>query len=313
MKKIQIKHLKNIYRLLVETYNQFLDDKGFKMSAALSYYAAFSLGPLLIIVISIAGFIFGEEAARGELAGQMEGLMGHEGAELMQTVINGAANTSTGIISTILSIVFLVLGSVAVFLELQESLNIIWGVEQKPGRALKNLIKNRINSFSMVIATGFLLAVSLLINSLISLMYNFLGKMFDSYLPLLDILNIVSSFVVVTILFAMIFKYLPDIIISWKYVWLGAVITSTLFSIGKYLIGLYLGNSSYSSTYGAAASFVILFIWIYYSGIILFFGAEFTQVLRRKYGKFELKADSDGILIPKVSELIKSSYKKLLK
>ncbi|MDQ3020939.1 MAG: YihY/virulence factor BrkB family protein [Bacteroidota bacterium] len=313
MKKIQKNYLKNIYQLLVETFNQFLDDKGFKMSAALSYYAAFSLGPLLIIIISIAGFIFGEEAARGELAIQMENLVGHDGAVLIQTIVKGAANTSTGIISTVISVVFLVLGSLAVFLELQESLNIIWGVEQKPGRVLKNLIKNRINSFSMVIATGFLLAISLLINSFISLLYNYLGKMFDDYLPVLDILNIVSSFVVVTLLFALIFKYLPDVIISWKYVWLGSIITSVLFSIGKYLIGLYLGKSSYSSTYGAAASFVILFIWIYYSGIILFFGAEFTQVLRRKYGKVELKPDSDGLLIPKISELIKSSYEKITK
>jgi membrane protein len=310
MKKIRINLLRNIYRLLAETYSQFLDDKGFKMSAALSYYAAFSLGPFLIIIISIAGFIFGEEAARGQLVGQMEKLMGHDGAVLIQTIIKGAANTSTGIISTALSIIFLVLGSVGVFLELQESLNIIWGVEMKPGRGLWGLIKNRINSFAMVVTTGFLLMVSLVINSLISLLYNYLGKFFDNYLPVLDILNNISSFIVITILFALIFKYLPDVIISWKYVWLGAAITSVFFSVGKYFIGLYLGNSSYGSTYGAAASLVILFIWIYYSGILLFFGAEFTQVFRRKYGKFKLKPDSDGLLIPKVSQLIKSSYKK---
>ena len=162
----------------------------------------------------------------------------------------------------------------------------------------------------MVITTGFLLIISLVINSFITLAYNYFGNIFSSILPLADVLNIVSSFIVVTLLFALIYKYLPDVILSWKYVWYGAIITAFLFSIGKYLIGLYLGNSSYSSTYGAAASMVILFIWIYYSGLILFFGAEFTQVLRNKYGESTILPYKDSIKIPKVSELIKESVEK---
>ncbi len=310
MKSLKKNFFRNTFDLIVETYYQFLDDKGFKMAAALSYYAAFSLGPMLIMIISIAGFIFGEEAARGEIVKEFENLMGKDGAVMIETIIKGAANKTTGIIATIISLFLLILGSLAVFVELQESLNIIWGVELRPGRAIMTLLKTRLTSLYMVITTGFLLIISLVINSFITLAYNYFGNIFSSILPLADVLNIVSSFIVVTLLFALIFKYLPDVLLAWKYVWLGAIITSLLFSIGKYLIGLYLGNSSYSSTYGAAASMVILFIWIYYSGLILFFGAEFTQVLRNKYGESSIIPDRDSIKIPKVSELIKQSVEK---
>ena len=277
------------------------------MAAALSYYTAFSFGPLLIIVISIAGLIFGEEAARGEISNQITYLIGKDSADMIQIIIKGASNVSTGIFAGILSIILLILGSVAVFIELQESLNIIWGVESKPGRGIWGFIKNRLISFSMVIVTGFLLMISLLINSLINLLSNFINDNIKDFLPMTEIINFITSFVVITLLFAMIFKYLPDVLISWKYVWFGAVITSLLFSIGKYLIGFYLGNSSYTSTYGAAASVVVLFVWIYYSGIILFFGAEFTQVYRSEFSKSHIKPDVDGIVIPKVSELVKKA------
>ena len=297
---------KLIWKLLVNTGDQFIDDKGFKMAAALSYYAAFSVGPLLMIVISIAGIFFGEDAARGEISRQITYLVGQDSAELIESIIKGASNKTTGIIAGIVSIIFLILGSIGVFLELQESLNIIWGVELKPGRGIWGFIKNRLVSFSMVIATGFLMMVSLLINSIIYLLYNYVNSYFDNILPASEAINIISSFIIITLLFAMIFKYLPDVLISWKYVWFGAVLTSILFAIGKYFIGLYLGNSTFSSTYGAAASLMIMFIWIYYSGIILFFGAEFTQVYRNRFSDTELLPDSDGIKITKVSELIKA-------
>jgi membrane protein len=287
-----------------------LDDKAFKMAAALSYYAAFSMGPLLIIVIAIAGFIFGEEAARGQLFYEMKNMIGSDGAQMLETIIKGAANTSTGIIATIISILFLVLGSAGVFLELQESLNIIWGVELKPGRGIWGFIKNRLVSFSMVVATGFLLMVSLIISSVITILNNYMDDKFPALIPVAFVLNNLASFTVITIMFALIYKVLPDVNISWRYVWLGAGITSFLFAIGKYLIGLYLGSSSYSSTYGAAASLVILFLWIYYSGLILFFGAELTQLYRKKYSDVKLTADSDGIIVPKVSELLKKAVEK---
>ncbi len=297
---------KDIKEMIYETVDQFIDDKGFKMSAALSFYASFSLGPLLLIVISVAGIFYGEEAAKGEISKQITYLIGKDGAEMIQTIVKGASNKVTGIFAGIVSLIFLILGSIAVFLELQESLNTIWGIESRPGRGIWGFIKNRLVSFSMVVATGFLLMVSLIINSLIYLTYNFLGNYFNIILPASEAVNIISSFIVITLLFAMIFKYLPDAIISWKYVWFGAVITSVFFSIGKYFIGLYLGNSSYSSTYGAAASIVILFIWIYYSGIILYLGAEFTQIFRKRFSKAELQPDIDGVILPKISELLKN-------
>lgn len=299
--------VKNIWSLLTQTYNEFLDDKAFKMAAALSYYAAFSLGPVLIIVIAIAGFFFGDDAARGEIFNQVRYLVGSDGAQMVETILKGAEDKSTGILAAIFSLLLLVLGAAGVFIELQESLNIIWGVDPKPGRGIWGFIKTRLTSFSMIAATGFLLIVSLIINTAITALNNYLGVYFNIVIPGADILNMITSFIVISLLFAMIFKYLPDVIISWSYVWLGAVITSALFSLGKYLIGLYLGNSSFSSTYGAAASLVILFIWVYYSGLILFFGAEFTQVYRKRFSNIELKPGVDGIIIPKVSQLVKQS------
>lgn len=302
--------LKAIPSLIAEAYYEMLDDKALKMAAALSYYAAFSMGPLLIIVIAIAGFIFGEEAARGQLFYELKNMIGSDGAQMLETIIKGAANATTGIVATVLSVVFLVLGSIGVFVELQESLNIVWGVEPRPGRGIRGFIKLRIVSFAMVVATGFLLMISLVINSAIALLNEFMAEMFPSLIPVAFILNNAASLIVITILFALIYKVLPDVLISWRYVWLGAIITSVLFSIGKYLIGIYLGSSSYASTYGAAASLVIIFVWIFYSGLILFFGAELTQVYRKRYSGKELVASGDGVVVPKVSELVKTATDK---
>jgi membrane protein len=195
-------------------------------------------------------------------------------------------------------------------MELQESLNIIWGVELKPGRGIWGFIKNRLVSFSMVIATGFLLMVSLVISSAITLINMYMSEKFPTLIPLAFIFNNAASLIVITLLFALIYKVLPDVFISWKFVWLGAIITSVLFTIGKYLIGLYLGSSSFSSTYGAAASLVVLFVWIYYSGLILFFGAELTQVYRKRFTSDALTADSDGVIVTKVSDLVKNAVNK---
>jgi membrane protein len=302
--KFKIKHIPS---LIVQAYYEMLDDKGFKMAAALSYYAAFSLGPLLIIVIAIAGFVFGEDAAKGQIFDEMKSLIGPDGAIMLETIVKGASDKTTGIFATIFSVILLVLGSVGVFVELQESLNIIWGVEPMPGRGIWGFIKTRLVSFSMVVATGFLLMISLVINSAIILLNAYVGEMFPALVPMAFIFNNAASFIVITLLFAMIYKVLPDVFISWRYVWLASLLTSALFVIGKYLIGLYLGSSSYSSTYGAAASLVVLFVWIYYSGLILFFGAEFTQVYRKRYSGVKLIAGGDGIIVPKVSDLLKTA------
>ncbi len=297
-------------KLLADSVSQFMDDKGLKMSAALSYYTAFSLGPMLLIVISFVGLFFGEDNARIGIVNEATKLIGSDGANMLNTIIKGASNPSTGIFAAVLSIILLIFGAVSVFIELQESLNIIWGVELKPGRSLRNFIRTRIVSFSMVIASSFILMVSLIADSVLTLVNKYLGNMFPSIIPMAEIYNYVASFLIITVLFALIFKYLPNVRISWKYVWIGAIVTSFLFFIGKYLIGLYLGRSSYSSTYGAAASLVILFVWIYYSGVILYLGAEITYLYRIRYGEKPLEPDREGILITKVSVLIKESVKK---
>jgi membrane protein len=309
MIKATIAKAKLIFSLVGETYSEMLDDKVFKMTAALSYYTLLSLSPLLIIVIAIAGFIFGEEAARGQIVAQMEGLIGHAGAEVVQLIIQNASAPASGIVATIISIVVIILGSLGAFIELKESLNIIWGVEPKPGKPILSLIKTRIGAFSMVLVIGFLLIVSLIISALLSGFGDYLGRSMPALLPVLEIINFIVSFIIIAILFAMMYKYLPDVIISWKYVWMSAVITSLLFGLGKYLIGLYLGSSSYNSTFGAAGSLVVMMVWLNYSSLILFFGAELTQVYRRRFSPTPLMADKDGILIPKVSQLVKEKMK----
>lgn len=291
--------------LLGATYNEMLDDKVFKMTASLSYYTLFSIAPLLLIVIAIAGSIFGEEAARGEIVYQIEGLVGKSGAEVVQSLIKSAAFETGGLFATIISIVIILLGAMGVFIELKESLNIIWGVEPRPGKPILQLIKFRIGAFSMILIMGFLLLVSLMLSTLIVILNTYMGKNFPVLLPAVEIMNIVLSFAIITLLFAMIFKFLPDVILHWRYVWIGAIITSAFFSGGKYLIGLYLGSSTFSSAFGAAGSLVVLLVWLNYSALILFFGAEFTQLYRKRYSDVPLTAKKDAIVIPKISELVK--------
>ncbi|HEY6171932.1 MAG TPA: YihY/virulence factor BrkB family protein [Candidatus Kapabacteria bacterium] len=291
--------------LLGATYNEMLDDKVFKMTASLSYYTLFSIAPLLLIVIAIAGSIFGEEAARGEIVYQIEGLVGKSGAEVVQSLIKSAAFETSGLFATIISIVIILLGAMGVFIELKESLNIIWGVEPRPGKPILQLIKFRIGAFSMVLIMGFLLLVSLMLSTLIVILNTYMGNNFPVLLPAVEIMNIILSFAVTTLLFAMIFKFLPDVLLHWKYVWIGAIMTSLLFSGGKYLIGLYLGSSSFSSAFGAAGSLVVLLVWLNYSALILFFGAEFTQLYRKRYSDVPLTSKKDAIIIPKISELVK--------
>jgi membrane protein len=212
-------------------------------------------------------------------------------------------------LATIISIVIILLGSMGVFVELKESLNIIWGVEPRPGKPIFKLIKTRIGAFSMVLIMGFLLLVSLMMSALIVILNKYLGAHFPVLLPVIEILNIIVFFTIITFLFAMIFKFLPDVVLSWRYVWRGAIITSLLFSFGKYLIGLYLGSNPYSSIFGAAGSLVVLLLWVNYSSLILFFGAEFTQLYRKRYSDEPLQANKDAILITKVSELVKEEMR----
>lgn len=282
---IKIK-IKGIWNFTKDVFDKFIDDKCPKLGAALSFYTIFSVAPILVISISVAALMFGKDAARGEVIEQMRGLVGYDGARVIQTTLRNAQYSAKSLITIMTGFVALVIGSTVVFVELQDSLNIIWKVKPRPSRSMiKGLLRDRIQSFAMVIATGFLLLVSLIVSAVISSINNYVSITFFS-IPkfLLDLSNIVISLLMTFILFMMIFKILPDVQIKLKHVWVGALVTSVLFVLGKYLIGLYIGTSGLSSTYGAAGSLVIFLLWVYYSAQILFLGAEFTQVYANKYG-----------------------------
>jgi membrane protein len=278
---------KSIWYFIKDVFEKFIDDKAPKLGAALSFYTLFSLAPLLIIAISVAGSIFGRRAARGEIVEQIKSLIGEEGARVVQTALRNAHLGHESGVALIISVATLVIGSTIVFVDLQESLDMVWKVKPKPGRGMiKGLLKDRIRSFAVVIGTGFLLLVSLIVSAVISAINNYVSEQFFE-LPVyyLQISNLFVSLFIIFLLFMMLFKFLPDVDIKWKHVWVGALVTAVLFVFGKYLIGLYLGTSTLSSTYGAAGSLVIVLLWVYYSTQILFLGAEFTQVYVEKYGE----------------------------
>ncbi len=277
-------HARNAWSITKETANQWIDDDCMRLSAALSYYTIFSLGPLLILAISVAGFFLGAEAARGELSYQLTGLLGEEGAKAVEGIVAGAREEKSGVIATIVGFVILIIGATGVFAELKSALNFIWHAAPPKSSGVVAFLRARLLSFAMVLAIGFLLLVSLLLNAAVAIT----GKFMNGFLPLPEValqgLTTLASFLVITILFALIFKVLPDKDVKWRDVWIGAAITSVLFSIGKLLIGLYLGKSSVASTFGASGSVVIILVWSYYSSLILFIGAEFTEVYSRRHG-----------------------------
>lgn len=278
-------NIKTILDLLKETFSEWNKDKASRLAAALAYYTVFSLAPLLIIVIAIAGSVFGEEAARGELVGQIQGLVGRDGAEFIETAIQNASQPTTGTIASIISVVVLLFGASGVFAELQDALNTVWEVQPKPERGIINFIRTRFLSFTMVLGVGFLLLVSLVISTALTALISYFSHLLPAGIEFISQLaNFIASFAITTLVFGLIYKVLPDVKIAWSDVWIGAAITSVLFSIGRYLLGQYLGNSSFGSTYGAAGSLVVILAWVYYAAQILFFGAEFTQVYARRCG-----------------------------
>jgi membrane protein len=275
-------NLKVLVELLKETVKEWQEDKASRLAAALAYYTAFSIAPLLIIVIAIAAVVFGEQAAQGQIVSQIQSLVGREGAEAIQSMIQNSRKPTTGTIATIISIGILLFGATNVFAQLQDALNTIWEVAPKPG--VKGLVKARFVSFTMILGVGFLLLVSLVLSTVLAILGNYLGSLLPNLHFFWSILNFMISFGIIALLFALIYKFLPDVKITWGDVRVGAAITALLFTIGKSLLGLYLANSSVGSTYGAAGSFVVLLLWVNYSAQILLFGAEFTQVYANKYG-----------------------------
>ena len=273
-----------IFRLIKEAFKEYQADKVSTLAASLAYYTVFSLAPLLIIAIAITGAVFGEEAARGEIVGQIQGLVGNEGAKIIETAIENANRPDVSSIASIFSIIALLFGASGVFAQLQEALNNVWEVTAKPKQGIMGFIRKRILSFSAVLGVGFLLLVSLIFSAGLSALNHYVSGLIPGLEILWQILNFVISFGIVTLLFALIYKFLPDVKIQWKDVWIGAIITSLLFGIGKDILGVYLGRGTFGSTYGAAGSLVILLAWVYYSAQILLFGAELTEVYSRRFG-----------------------------
>jgi len=259
------------------------------MGAALAYYTIFALTPGLVIVMALAGLLLGS-AAESRIIGQIHELIGEQGAKAIEATVQSARATTPGTAAIGLALITLVFGLWGVFGELQDGLNTIWGVTPKPGRRVRAIVKERFWSFATVVGTGFLLLVSLVVTAWLAAVGTYVSHLLPAPALALEALNTVISLTVITGAFALIFKLLPDVRIAWRDVWLGAAVTSLLFTIGKFLIGLYLGKSAVASAYGAAGSLVIIVVWVYYSAQILLFGAEFTKVWTKRRGSgFEVE------------------------
>lgn len=283
-------NLKSLWSLTREAVKQWSDDYAPSMGAALAYYTIFSIAPLLVIVIAVAGFFFGEKAASGQIFDQLRGLLGEHGASTIQAAVASASQTGHGLFAAIAGIVALLLGATTVFNELQTDLDRIWDTPKPEKTGIWGMIRSKVLSFGVVLGIGFLLLVSLVLSAGISALGKFWSGWFPGWEIVLQAINFVVSFAVVTGLFALIYKLLPRCHIGWHDVWIGATVTSLLFSIGKFLIGLYLGRSSVASSFGAAGSLVIVLLWIYYSAQIFLLGAEFTRAYSYRHGSRSGKA-----------------------
>lgn len=271
--------------LLKNTISEFNDDNAIKLSASLSYYTIFAIPPLMIIIITLCGFFFGKDAVTGELYGQINRLVGNDAAIQIQNAIKNVELSDSNAFAAIFGGVMLLIGASGVFAEIQSSINFIWGLKAKPNKGLKKFIQNRLMSFSMIVSVGFLLLVSLLVNSVMDLLSAKLRSYFqEGTIYIFYVLNLLLVFAIITLLFTIIFRTLPDGKIRWKDAFIGSSFTAVLFMVGKFAIGLYLGNSTVASVYGAAGSIIIILVWVYYSAIILYFGAEFTKVYAKAYG-----------------------------
>ncbi|WP_316813773.1 YihY/virulence factor BrkB family protein [Pedobacter heparinus] len=276
---------KGIWKVVKETFTGFSEHKVTKLSGSLAYYTVFSMAPLLVVIISLCGLFLGKEAAQGEIYHQLAGFMGKETALQLQEIVSKAAIGDKDRIAFIVGIVTLLIGATTVFADIQESINTIWGLKPKPKRGWLKMLQNRFLSFSVIVSLGFILLVSLAITTILDGFSTRLQARFsDVSVVLFYILNQLLTLVLISLIFAVIFKVLPDAIIKWRDVLSGAVVTAILFMLGKFAISIYIGQSDVGSTYGAAGSLVILLLWTYYSSIILYLGAEFTKAYAVAYG-----------------------------
>ncbi|WP_437191318.1 YihY/virulence factor BrkB family protein [Planctomicrobium sp. SH527] len=283
-----------LIRILREAGEHWVADKASRLGAALAYYTIFSLAPLLVIMIGVAGLIFGKEAAQGQVTDQISHLVGKEGGQAIQAIIENANQPQTGSLAAVLGVLMLLLGAAGVFGQLQDALNTIWEVQAKPGGGIWGFVRSRFLSFSMVLGVAFLLLISLIVSSALAAVGPLLGDWKTSGIG--QLVTFSFDVIVISVLFALIFKFLPDAKVAWRDVWFGAVVTSFLFSLGKSLIALYLGRAGITSAYGAAGSFAALLVWLYYASQIFLFGAELTRAYANRLGsRIEPKEHAEAV------------------
>ena len=282
-----------VFKLLKTTAQEWYKDKALRLSAAMAYYSIFSIAPLLVIALSMAGLVFGPDAVRGHLDEQLEAVMSPQAAESLQSMVKSASKPSDSILNAILGFGILLVGASGVFAQLKDALNTIWEVKEKPGSGgVMTFLRQRLLNFGMVLVIGFLLLTSLVLTTALAAVNGYFDRIFALPPAVWGVAAFLVSFSIVTLLFAFIFKVLPDAQIKWRHVWIGATVTAALFEVGKFALSWYLGRESTSSSFGAAGAVVLLLLWVYYASCILFFGAEFTQVYAREDGQYVAPAEN---------------------
>lgn len=274
-------------QVLSQSLNAWIDHRGGSKGAALAFYTLFSMTPILILAIAGAGYFFGAEAAQGEIIAQVEGLVGRSGAQTIQALLAGAHDPARGLTATMVASILMLIGATSVFVELKGSLDELWGIEPPKGLAIIVFLRTELHSFGLVLVLAFLLLVSLVLSAALAVLERHADGLWSSSYGLLSLLSSALAFGVISCLFAVIYKVLPNAPLSWRDVWIGAAVTAGLFSLGKYAIGLYLGASGVASSFGAAGSLIALLLWIYYSAQIFFLGAEFTRQYALSFGSLQ--------------------------
>lgn len=294
--------VKDLWGLAKAAASGWVADYAQSMGAALAYYTIFSIAPLLLIVISIAGFFFGDQAARGEIFSQLEGMLGASGALAVQGLLKSVRNPTESVMATTFGVILLLVGATSVFGELQDALDRIWRAPVSAGQSgVWGLIRARLLAFGMILAIGFLLMLSLAASAALAALTKWWAPVFSDWAVAASIIEFASSYIVVTVIFAMIYKIMPRVRIAWKDVWIGAAATALLFTVGKFLIGVYIGRSGIASGFGAAASLVMVLVWVYYSAQIFLLGAEFTWVYAHTFGsRRDLATQSSSAAPPAV-------------
>lgn len=304
-----MKKVKAFWKVFKNASLGFINDNAFKLSASLSYYTVFALAPLLIIIISLTGIFFGKDAMQDRIYMQLKGLIGSEAALQVQEIIQNIHQTHSTTAGAVIGIIILFIGATGVFTEMQDSINYIWSVKAKPKRSWVKYLANRLLSFSLILGMAFLLLVSLIVNALLNLLSDSLMRLVPQYtVQLFFVVNTFIILFVISGLFAVIFKVLPDAIIEWRDAIMGSVFTALLFLLGKFLINYYIGKANLGITYGAAASIVIILVWVYYSALILFFGAEFTKMYALSHGEGIRPKETAVFIIKKEAKEISMSH-----